>query len=949
MRKDFSKLEVVISCRYTARMYRIKNNFSRLEKHQYASIVLLLTSLWSYVLSMHFTIIRTIDFYSVTRRRFHTFRSFWNGTYSRIRLRRISMDRRVLPSRVFHRTIGTLHSKTFADEEDALPSPYPPTKLALSGSSAVVSYFDSFGDYQKDEEMLRKYFTGKELSTEEVNKQPVDALPLLPIPSLADSLALLKHSVVGLGKNEEERSAFLLALQKASTQLLPMYHEQLLKRGQHARDHKTSWLQRWWNTRCYLQVRSPNVIHSSYFFRFPHMEESGQKSGPSDDHRLFCKTALEKATLVVYAALQYSLPIVSGDGMMPPVDSLPKETAKTEPPKLLCSAQYKYLFGTSRIPGATSDTYRLYQFSASPSLSQLLPHVTVVCRGQFFNVVVDSVAKNDDGEVNASAVLSSIFRQLVAIVNYARSVPRKGSSISGDASNRVPELGWLTTQPRDDWYDDYQFLLKNEPMRDALHTLQSSLFLLCLDDAPIARMEEDSFEVERDFALRLWNGARGGDQHVSQHHHHVGGNRWYDKTIQIVMTLNEANEDNDMSFGVIGEHSMADGMPVAEFSRYLSLSEYQPQWNVAQFFRSIDDNVETAEMVRSENAGKMHSVRNIFQDAFASMTTREKEQLHARVREARAAHIDATDQYELQIFDSTSLPSTNPEWESIGLGSHFLKTMRISPDAGVQMILQLAAYRYFDETTVATYESTHTRQFQHGRTETIRSVSQASRKFCRAFTEAMSQVEQAASQNEHTSVKDLDRSRQQKLMELFGIACDAHAAYSRLASNGRGCDRHLFALEILAHRAYEEQLREETAQASTAATSSRHSPTDLAKLIRERTIPVLFQDPVYQRAKRWRLSTSTLPSTAPGFGPVVPDGFGIGYDIGPQHVIYTITVSRAENDARRFRDALAQATMEVQELLNLAFERGEHLEPRRRHDPKLVPSAIPRKEPISAL
>ncbi|NJN48280.1 MAG: choline/carnitine O-acyltransferase [Candidatus Competibacteraceae bacterium] len=48
------------------------------------------------------------------------------------------------------------------------------------------------------------------------------------------------------------------------------------------------------------------------------------------------------------------------------------------------------------------------------------------------------------------------------------------------------------------------------------------------------------------------------------------------------------------------------------------------------------------------------------------------------------------------------------------------------------MVMQLASYRYFGR-AVATYESTHTRRFRHGRTETIRSVTGPSREFCRQF------------------------------------------------------------------------------------------------------------------------------------------------------------------------------------------------------------------------
>uniref|UniRef100_A0A8C0QRA5 Choline/carnitine acyltransferase domain-containing protein n=1 Tax=Chelonoidis abingdonii TaxID=106734 RepID=A0A8C0QRA5_CHEAB len=69
--------------------------------------------------------------------------------------------------------------------------------------------------------------------------------------------------------------------------------------------------------------------------------------------------------------------------------------------------------------------------------------------------------------------------------------------------------------------------------------------------------------------------------------------------------------------------------------------------------------------------------------------------------------------------------------------------------------------------------------------------------------------------------------------------------------SGKGFDRHLFALKHLS--------------------VSRGDP-----------MPELFLDSAYQKLNHIILSTSTLHSPAVhlgGFGPVVPDGFGIGYNV----------------------------------------------------------------------
>jgi carnitine O-acetyltransferase len=58
--------------------------------------------------------------------------------------------------------------------------------------------------------------------------------------------------------------------------------------------------------------------------------------------------------------------------------------------------------------------------------------------------------------------------------------------------------------------------------------------------------------------------------------------------------------------------------------------------------------------------------------------------------------------------------------------------VRTSPDATVQMALQLAFYRIHGR-PCPTYESASTRLFLHGRTETVRSCSIESLAFTKGF------------------------------------------------------------------------------------------------------------------------------------------------------------------------------------------------------------------------
>ena len=66
-------------------------------------------------------------------------------------------------------------------------------------------------------------------------------------------------------------------------------------------------------------------------------------------------------------------------------------------------------------------------------------------------------------------------------------------------------------------------------------------------------------------------------------------------------------------------------------------------------------------------------------------------------------------------------------------GSDFIKKRaKVSPDAYVQICLQLAYYR-INKKLAPTYETASTRKYLHGRTETCRSLSLELAEFVKAF------------------------------------------------------------------------------------------------------------------------------------------------------------------------------------------------------------------------
>lgn len=104
--------------------------------------------------------------------------------------------------------------------------------------------------------------------------------------------------------------------------------------------------------------------------------------------------------------------------------------------------------------------------------------------------------------------------------------------------------------------------------------------------------------------------------------------------------------------------------------------------------------------------------------------------------------------------------------------------------------------------------------------------------------------------------------------------------------SGQGFDRHLFSLKNLAEKSGK-QLD-------------------------------IFQDPAYQMINHNILSTSTLSSPvviAGGFGPVVNDGFGIGYMIQDKRLGVVVTSYRDHRSANEYINSLEASFKDIHKVL----------------------------------
>src|SRR5258708_23897599 len=158
-------------------------------------------------------------------------------------------------------------------------------------------------------------------------------------------------------------------------------------------------------------------------------------------------------------------------------------------------------------------------------------------------------------------------------------------------------------------------------------------------------------------------------------------------------------------------------------------------------------------------------------------------------------------------------------------GKRQIKALGFSPDSWTQMIIQLAYHRLIGgrkNLTGGTYEAATTRMFQHGRTETIRVVSEESVRWC-----------------ESMDTLSVDR---QEVKQLLRNACEVHGTYARDAGNGQGVDRLMFGMI----RSFPLLLN--------GPHLLRH--TGLQKMLRpDEKTPELFTDDLFMRSKHWVLST----------------------------------------------------------------------------------------------
>lgn len=406
---------------------------------------------------------------------------------------------------------------------------------------------------------------------------------------------------------------------------------------------------------------------------------------------------------------------------------------------------------------------------------------------------------------------------------------RQLERILADRSDPQPgeeKLGALTASERTFWAQLRTQNFRKGVNRVSLDAIEKAAFVVILDEEEYHYDHEDPSKLNH-YARALLHGK--------------GYDRWFDKSFNLIVGSNAR-------VGFNAEHSWADAPIMGHYWEFVLAHD---------FF-----------ILKYDEAGSTLGHSSLDLPMPIRLRWDLSSQLASQIETSALAAEVLLNDVHLHLLPHSAY------------GKGFMKKCRCSPDAFIQMALQLAYYRDAGKFSL-TYEASMTRLFREGRTETVRPVTTESREYVLAMQDPLCSV----------------KERRQRLL----VACDQHQGAYQDAMCGKGIDRHLFCLYVV----------------------SKYLEVD-SPFLQE-----VLSEP-------WRLSTSQTPhnqttlldlrkfpnfiSAGGGFGPVADDGYGVSYLIaGEDHLFFHVSSKRSspETDSLRFAHHIEQALKDMKELFKV--------------------------------
>ncbi len=378
-------------------------------------------------------------------------------------------------------------------------------------------------------------------------------------------------------------------------------------------------------------------------------------------------------------------------------------------------------------------------------------------------------------------------------------------------SDKGQNIGLLTTMPRDVWANRRAELLDNSSSnKEAMIVIEEAVFALCLD--------ENKPEVITEISKQLLHG--------------TGSNRYFDKSVQFIVFANGKT-------GINFEHTGVDGSVMLRL--------------IAHIYDTIDavvfDERDREEIKNSAISSEVEDIRFELNDA-----------LCRTVQDAGNRFIQHTANTQTRVLNFSFF------------GKNQIKQFGVSPDAFVQLALQLAEYKLYGKCYSA-YEAVMTRTFLDGRIDVLYTVTPESMAFIRNVDSSKSSVKEK--------------------QHLLRQALQKHIARAHECRVGNGVYTHLLALK------YRYKIA--------------------GRSIGLNTLPTLFTDTGYQALTHSVVCTSTTSEYGvdlAGYGPIVDDGYGIRYFTKNDGICFNMTSrTQMQENLDKMVIYIEQSLSEMAELM----------------------------------
>lgn len=387
-------------------------------------------------------------------------------------------------------------------------------------------------------------------------------------------------------------------------------------------------------------------------------------------------------------------------------------------------------------------------------------------------------------------------------------------------------LSALTAGPRDLWARIRTQKFSEGINKESLSMIENAQEIVFLDDGETGYDENDSTVYDREYELALT-----GD----------GYKLWCDKPSVYIFTRNGRFISN-------AEHSVVDAMIYVHVREHLKYHEafdkpYGPDGNCV---------------------GEVQVVPK-------------PERLRWQLDEETVGAID--DAYAVSKGVANDFENAHCVFHDYG--KDFMKKIGVSPDAFIQMAIQMAYFKDQGKFEL-TYEPVVMRLFRDGRTETVRSCSMESCAFVKSMLD--------------------ETSDNTTRLSLLRTACERHQAYYRKAMAGQGVDRHLFAMYIVSkYYGLTSPFLDNVFSMNYALSTSQtpqHQMSEYMKVLNK------------ERDLFWPAGAFNCPEGS---------NYGICYTVGTTGDIMSFHISSWKSlphtDPRRFRDTLCECLREMRRMV----------------------------------